>query len=443
MSKIIRITAENVKRLRVVQITPQGHLITIGGNNGAGKTSLLDSIGMALSGQEIPEEPVRHGEKGAKILIETEDIVVKRTFTAAGGTSLIVENKEGMRYSSPQTVLDKLTGKLTFDPLSFLRLKPKDQAEALKRLVGLDLTELDAQRQKLYDERTIRNKDLDRVTLLLDMLVVPEKAEAVDTADLMKDLETATTHNAQRAELVTTHAEATEILDDALAGETSLNAEIVKAEKKLKDLRANLADQSAGVDSARKRLDAATLALTEFMTIDDEPIRVKLAGAAETNQKVHDGVIYAEAQAAVELKKKAVDEFTSQIEAIDAEKAKKLTAVKFPIDGLSFSETGVRYSGVPLEQASGADLLRISVAIAAAMNPKLRVMLVRDGSLLDPESLALLGQLAKEHDIQVWIEMVGKGEHVQVVIEDGSVSEVREETPAASVEDNTVPIPFT
>ena len=59
MSKIVRLTSENVKRLHVVEITPEGNVVIVGGDNGHGKTSVLDSIEMALGGtSSIPPEPI-------------------------------------------------------------------------------------------------------------------------------------------------------------------------------------------------------------------------------------------------------------------------------------------------------------------------------------------------------------------------------------------------
>jgi hypothetical protein len=56
-----------------------------------------------------------------------------------------------------------------------------------------------------------------------------------------------------------------------------------------------------------------------------------------------------------------------------------------------------------------------------AQNPGLKVLLVRDGSLLDENSLNLLDQMARDHDGQVWIERVGEGDQCAVIIEDGVV----------------------
>jgi len=55
------------------------------------------------------------------------------------------------------------------------------------------------------------------------------------------------------------------------------------------------------------------------------------------------------------------------------------------------------------------------------MNPKLKVLLIRDGSLLDATSLKLVAQMAAEAEGQVWIERVGDGAECSVVIEDGKV----------------------
>ena len=55
-----------------------------------------------------------------------------------------------------------------------------------------------------------------------------------------------------------------------------------------------------------------------------------------------------------------------------------------------------------------------------ALNPGLRVILIRAASLLDAEKLELVAKMAEENDAQVWLEIVGD-EGVGVIIEDGQV----------------------
>ena len=61
--KINKLEIENVKRVRAVKIEPAANGLTIiGGDNGQGKTSVLDSIAWALGGESFrPSAPGREG----------------------------------------------------------------------------------------------------------------------------------------------------------------------------------------------------------------------------------------------------------------------------------------------------------------------------------------------------------------------------------------------
>ncbi len=93
------------------------------------------------------------------------------------------------------------------------------------------------------------------------------------------------------------------------------------------------------------------------------------------------------------------------------------------INGLAFDAEGVTFNGIPFQQCSSAEQVRIAVAVAAALNPKIRVIRIADGSLLDSASMAEIERLAKEHDMQIWIERVDESGGVGIVIEDGAVRE--------------------
>ncbi|NIV98742.1 AAA family ATPase, partial [Candidatus Saccharibacteria bacterium] len=143
--KIVQLTAENVKKLKVVRIRPDGSLVVIGGKNGQGKSSVLECIMAALGGKKhVLPEAVREGEKKGYTELDLDNgISIKRTFTKDGGGQLTITNKEeGTSYSSPQAMLDKIVGKISFDPLMFARAGEKEQLEFLRHLTGLDFSEL-------------------------------------------------------------------------------------------------------------------------------------------------------------------------------------------------------------------------------------------------------------------------------------------------------------
>jgi len=63
----------------------------------------------------------------------------------------------------------------------------------------------------------------------------------------------------------------------------------------------------------------------------------------------------------------------------------------------------------------------VSFAIAAAMNPKLRVVTIDGAECLDPEHLGLVQKMAEERDMQVWMTVVDNSGKVGIVIEDGEI----------------------
>src|SRR5450759_2931486 len=156
--KIIRLTAENTKRLKAVDITPAVHVQIIGGRNAAGKSSVLDAIWLALGGGAAAREttrPIRDGEDHASVRLDLGDLVVTRTWTG-DKTALTVASQDGAKYSSPQGVLDALVGRLSFDPLEFTKLGGREQVAALLDLVNLDvdLDQLAGDRKAAYETRT-------------------------------------------------------------------------------------------------------------------------------------------------------------------------------------------------------------------------------------------------------------------------------------------------
>ncbi len=65
------------------------------------------------------------------------------------------------------------------------------------------------------------------------------------------------------------------------------------------------------------------------------------------------------------------------------------------------------------------------MALGLAMNPKLKVLLIKDGSLLDEDNLAMISKMAEKAGGQIWIERVGLGKEMTVILEDGEVKSAK------------------
>lgn len=123
---------------------------------------------------------------------------------------------------------------------------------------------------------------------------------------------------------------------------------------------------------------------------------------------------------AANLEKKS-QYLTDAMEAREKLKADAITSAKMPIDDITFGDELVLYKGLPFSQASSAEQLRVSVAIAMAANPKLKVLRIKDGGLLDEDGMRMLSEMAETADYQVWIETVHANGPVAVEMLDGAI----------------------
>ena len=128
--KISSLEVENVKRVRAVSLTPTSEGLTIlGGKNGQGKTSVLDSIAWCLGGNKfMPSSPQRDGSTippHLKIKL-SNGIVVERS---GKNSSLKVIDPEGNK--SGQTLLNEFISQFALDLPKFMQATGKEKADIL------------------------------------------------------------------------------------------------------------------------------------------------------------------------------------------------------------------------------------------------------------------------------------------------------------------------
>lgn len=402
--KILELKSSNIKRLKAIelQLDEKQNLVFITGRNAQGKTSVLDSIWYALGGTKIaPEKPIREGQEEAKIELNLGDYKVVRTYTEKG-SYLKVENVEGAKYSNPQDLLNKIVGQLSFDPLEFARMEAKKQVATLVNLTGLDFSEIDERYKALTEERQFAGRELKGLgEVALETIAACEetaKKQEINITELAKQIQEG----------------------------THVNNSITNLGKELQDYELQLVELENKIKTVKEKQFYAKQQLEIMVAgkIDVPALQIKLNAAETENSAIRDAKRIIEEATARTAKQKAYDGLTEQLEKLTAEKQEKLKAAKMPIEGLTFTEAGVLYNGIPFEQLSAAEQLKVSMAMAIASNPKLKVILIRDASLLDKENIAVITELAKEFDFQVWLEKVDDTGKVGVYIEDGEIKSI-------------------
>jgi hypothetical protein len=456
--RIVRVRVRNTMKVSLVDIVPRGSTVTLGGDNGAGKSSVLEAIRMLCGGRRVmPERPIRAGARRAQQLMilrdaaildgdaeeRPGDIVVERVITE-NSDRLVVRAAGGDAFKAPQAMLDQLFTSLTFDPVAFVKQKPDVQERTLRTLLGLDFSELDQRRARLFADRTEAGRGREAAAARVKAVAGPfpdAPAEPVSVAVLSRELERRLAQAAEkgapawpverqavrcgrgsRSGRSKAHVESVERLKEQL--QDAARGRFLEAESALAELTSPPCGAQRGSRCTCRHLQGG----------DRRHRRRRPGGADESLADVERVNAQVKANAdrrALEAEARAAgkkwDDLTDAIDAIDAEKARTLAAATFPVEGLSIGAGGVLYKGpgdaepIPFSQASTGIQIRVSVAVGLALNPQVKVLFVRDGSGLDASGLKLVGELAAAAGGQVWIEDCRTTDPDAIIIENGHV----------------------
>ena len=413
--KVHGLHIQNTMRIKVADIDqPDGNVVVLTGKNAQGKSSALKALFWAIGGPKAVkiDQVVRDGEDKAVVSVDLEKYVVTRSQTAGGTMSLKVETKDGQSFKSPQALLDAIISQTSIDPVAFIGLGAKDQVAKLLEIVKLDINpqEIDAKIKTIFDERTVIGREVKQLEGQLAGLGEIEAGvpdEAVSATDLVNELGHANQQASNNAELRSK-------LDLVRHDVESLRHELKMAEQ--------------WVDENEARIEA-------LVDPDIDAIKAKLSDIDGLNAKVRAKKEHLTLSDTLATKRGLQDACTVNIQDLEASKSKALAGAKFPVAGLGFGDGCVTFNGIPLSQASSAEQIRVSMAIAMALNPELKVIHVAAGSLLDSTGMAIVTEMAKEHDYQVWIEKVDESGSVGIVFEDGEIVAVNEAPAETGLED--------
>jgi DNA repair exonuclease SbcCD ATPase subunit len=168
-SKITGFTVQDFKRVKLVEIRPNENGVTIlGGNNGQGKTSVLDAIAYALGGEAFRPSNVNNSESenNAYIKVEIDGLIVER---AGKNGALKVTDARGMRGN--QTLLNSIVSKFAIDLGAFMKASDSDKTKMLLDMFPELKQSLDALKTKdteIRNERYDINRDVNRIQIMFE-----------------------------------------------------------------------------------------------------------------------------------------------------------------------------------------------------------------------------------------------------------------------------------
>jgi len=429
---IISAEIKNFKNISARHIDFAGKSMIIAGKNEAGKSSIIQAIMSPLDSKYIPPKPIKSGESNAEIELEIEGNLngqfVKYTLACYFSQEnqkgrIVLFDESGAKMQGGKAIIESLVGNIGFDIMAFIKKgktdsgKPsqagiREQIEILTQLMPIEgvtkLHELDVEYKEKYDKRTNINKEVDFLKTKLKHDFSQEELDLYEV-DRSEELAAKKDSLTKISESVEKWNDANRKREDNKEKLESIPAKIDNLEEKIKAIRIEIEElnESLKFEKERKvKIDNFFAKYPEKPSVQSLSEEIEeITNHQENRKKVLE--LY-------DIQKKSIAEqeksetITERLKAIKKEKEEVFASYPLPVKGLTFDEEGISYDGLPLhdEQINTAKLIEIGLKIGMAMNPNLRVMIIKDGSLLDKETLNKIINIADKRGYYLLIEVV-------------------------------------
>ena len=435
-----------------------GNVYLITGDNELGKSTLLKAIGALLTGER--DSVLRKGEsKGfAKMVIgdDGDEYEVSLNFTESNprGT-LSIKSKSGMK-SNNVSMLQSIFGYQDFDAVEFARWSEtaegrRKQIEVVKNLLPKDvckrIEEIDEETAELKNDRLYLNRDVKNLKAVVDEAKknftdadIQKYSKKIDVSDLMRE-------QSQRLALIEKSKSVKSMLEQRTSELAGLPAKVEEEERNYNDAMQRISakleeariaferakqeaeneskarakvhnDFLAEIDSRkadlmqRKANAEKWLADFESRNITTDDLSQRLAQAEEHNRKNGEVVAYLEKRDSLKAAYAKVADVENSLASLSEERADLIATSHLPIEGLTFTESGLELNGIPFSSGNVSDsqIMEVATKLIIASNPRVKVFRIARGESLGEKRLRAIVDMAKKNGFQGFIEQVQRGQ---------------------------------
>lgn len=406
MIKINKLEIENVKRVKAVKLEPtKNGLTVIGGRNGQGKTSILDSIAWALGGNKHkPSQPQREGSvlPPSLHIVMSNGLEVRRD---GKNSDLKVIDPSGNKAG--QQLLNGFVEELAINLPKFMEASNTDKAKTLLQIIGVgeQLAILEQKEKELYSERHMIGQIADQKQKFADeQTYYPEAPkELVSASELIQQQQAILAKNAENGRIRGQR-------DSLKQRQAELDSEI-----------ARLIEEKAKVDQQLIIAEKSALDLHDEST---EELEKNIQQVDEINRKVRANLDKDKANEDAQDYKNQYLELDEAIANVRSDMKKLLDDADLPLPGLSVSEGELLYNGQRWDNMSGAEQLKVSTAIVRKLKPECGFILIDKLEQMDVETLEEFGKWLEQEQLQAIATRVSTGDECSIIISDGYGEEV-------------------
>lgn len=421
MKTVLELEIRNLKGIEHLHLKV-GNVVVIEGENGAGKSSVLDALRTVFEGGQDPGL-IRRGAKKAEVRMLLSDGVTIRKSITPKASDLTISDPNGGVVRSPKAYVEQLASGFAFDPLSLMVAKPKDRAAFLldampisftaaevREAAGykvhsesVDLEGLMAIHQAIYEERTQQNR-LERdaagtVSELRKTLSEDQADGATDWTKVEADAQTKLQElqKAFEAEEARQHREC----------EDKVERERQEAEAEIARVRERLQQRITSIREASEKERSATR--TEY-----EGVKTPLIQASEARMKAEQAVKDATIREHIERTQQKAEqcarrsqELTEALASLQALRDSRLE--QLPLPGVVAREGEIYVDDVPFAHLNTAKQIELVYSLAQLKTGELPLMIVDGAERLDAETYQGFLEAAKSSGMQVIVARVGDG----------------------------------
>lgn len=427
--KIEEVIIKEYKALKDIVFTPNGHNVLIIGENGIGKSTILQFIDIALGKQNnIP--PEAHGD-GVVVVNKDGSKYILKVKIKDGKSVVTVVTDAGLK-DNRKGAIASLVGPIEFDIEAFVNLSKtakgrKEQVEIVKGFFPIETqeeirkyensliveeqerTEIGRDRDKLHgsiESNPLKNENLSRF-------------KSVDITAVSEELKKANEHNAEIAKIEERKKSRTEAIEKDKKSVEEKKAEIEKKKKEIEELEGKIkvSNELIEIEEAKNVKADEWLKVNAIKPIDEFETTIK--NATDTNNKYNAAQALIKDMVKLESLKTEYGEQTVKIELTRQSIADTIRDIGLPVDGLTFDEEKLIYKGLPVhpESQSESEIMELGAKLKFCENPELGILLLERTESIGQKRWEDILKMCKDKGWQIIGEFVKRGqEELQIEI---------------------------
>lgn len=461
--KISKLKIENL--FGIEQLELDGKSVELTGTNGAGKSSVLDAIRLALTNNSKRKYIVKNGETEGRVLVKLDDgTTIDRKKRTDKSDYKSIKDENGNEINSPETFLKDIFTPLQLEPVEFLSMSEKEQNRILLNLIEFNkdkkefiqekfgelplwvnyddsileiLNQLQSKEGQYYQNREDINRQIRNGIAIINDIAkdIPEGYDAekwrnFTLSDKYEELNKDKAYNAKIDKSIAYKEDYENKIKqiETVENNTLLQIEKDKSEEKNK-ITTEMQELKNRIELLQKDLEnidvkyEKTIAETKSETIAEKAKldeNIKVANEWANKEKINTEMLENELKIAEEMKghlneydrmkemQKKVDNFniisetlTNKIELARTLPGEILKEVNIPVKNLTVENGIPLVNNLAISNLSEGEKLQLCVDVTLSDNNNLKLILIDGTEKLSEENRKKLYEICKEKGLTV------------------------------------------